>query len=382
MSVEMILSHLGEEEHLKGAVVPPIFQTSLFVRESCRSVGPLTCDDPDITGYGYSRVANPTLRLAEKKLAALEHCDECKLFGSGMGAISAGILSAVESGSHVVCVDTVYGPTKRFVIEYLARFGVTHTIVDSSCTDSILDACKPETTLIVVESPSSIVFQFHDLRRIGAFCRERGITTLIDNTYAAGLLQQPADYGIDLIAHSGSKYFGGHSDIIAGVLCGSRDRIKKLERQEYELVGGAMAPFPAWLLLRGLRTLKVRMRAHEETANAVAPWLAAQPWVDQVLHISLPDFPQRDLFKAQMSGSGGLFSFIPKTQDPDVICRFVDALNVFQRGVSWGGFESLAVTLPMEVMAWGGSKWVVRLFCGLESAGDLIADLNQASSAF
>ncbi len=382
VSVEMILQHLGEEDHILGAVVPPIFQNSLFVHETCNTVGQAyagACANKDT--YFYSRMGNPTLHLAEQKIAALERTERCKLFGSGMGAISAAILSAVESGCHVVGVDSLYGPTRRFIEQYLTKFGVTSTFVSGSCSDSLLDAIRPETKLIVLESPSSLVFELQDLRRITGVAREKGIRTMIDNTYSAGILMQPHTLGVDLVVHSATKYFGGHSDIVAGAICGSAQLIDPILTQEYELIGGALAPFPAWLLIRGLRTLKVRLQAHQEVANHVAAYLAEQPEVERVLHISQPDFGQRQLYLSQMHGSGGLFSFIPRDQNPTKIRDFVDRLQVFQRGVSWGGFESLALSLDFASEHWQHGHHLVRLYCGLESAEDLIGDLRQALPA-
>lgn len=376
---ETILQHLGEEDHLYGAVVPPIFQNSLFVHDSCadfeRSFDPASTDE---RRYSYSRVGNPTLEVVERKMAALEHCESAKVFGSGMAAISAAILSCVQSGSHVVCVDTVYGPSRIFLTDYLSRFGVTTTIVSGLDVDEVLSAVRPETTLILLESPSTFVFRMQDLRAIASFARERGIATATDNSYSTPIFQTPADQGVDIVLHSATKYLGGHSDLTAGVLACSRERMTKIIANEVSLLGGALAPFPAWLLLRGLRTLAIRMRAHEAAGNAVARWLSARPEVECVNHVGLPSHPQRDLIERTMRGSGGLLTFQPKVQDPVRIKAFADRLKVFQLGVSWGGFESLCVPAPYHPMDWPEPRWLIRLYCGLEAHEDLIADLEQA----
>ena len=374
---ETILQHLGEEEHILGAVVPPIFQNSLFVQESC-DAWIAALEGQAMDHYVYSRVSNPTLSVLEKKIAFLEGAEACKVFGSGMGAISAAIFSTVQAGSHVVCVDTVYGPTRSLLESYLTKFQVQTTFVDGRSTEAIFDAVRPETTLIYLESPSSILFQIQDLARVGSFARERGISTIIDNTYSAGLLQRPHEHGIDLVCHTGSKYFGGHSDLIAGVITGSAERLKVLGPKEYELMGGALAPFVAWLMLRGLRTLSLRLQRHGQTATRVAPWLEAHPQVERVWFPGLDSFPQKDLADRQLSGVGGLITFQPRVQDVEHIKAIADRCQLFQRGVSWGGFESLIVPIPMQNAEMPEKTWLIRIFCGLEHPEDMIADLEQA----
>lgn len=381
-NVHDILQHLGEDVHHCGAVAPPIFQTSLFVHENCesfkRASDPLT---PDETGYVYSRLANPTLTVAEKKIAALEHTECCKLFSSGMSAISAGIMSAVHAGCHAICTDTAYGPTRDFMTNYLKRFGVETTLVDATNADEILGSVRPNTSLIFLESPGSIIFQVSDLEAIGTFAREKGITTAIDNTYASPLFQNPADFGIDLVIHSATKYIAGHSDVIAGAVCASRERMCKMTLGgEVEHFGGALAPFPAWLLLRGMRTLAIRMQAAEETGNVLYRELKTRPWIEEVFHVGAPDHPQAALVSKQMSGTGSLLSFVPKFQTEEEIMKFMDRCQVFQRGVSWGGFESLIVALPIECRAWKSKRWVVRIYGGLESHESMLHDLDQAAT--
>ncbi len=188
----------------------------------------------------------------------------------------------------------------------------------------------------------------------------------------------PHKLGIDIVCHSATKYLGGHSDITAGVICTTNKRMDKILRQEINLLGAVLHPFQAWLLNRSLRTLSFRLKRHEETGNTVAAWVAQRPEIARVNHISLPSFPQRELYLKMMSGSTGLFSFEPKVQDPKRVKAFVDALEIFQRGVSWGGFESLAIALPVKPIGYDKERWIIRLFCGLEDAPDLLADLKQA----
>ncbi|HRF61107.1 MAG TPA: aminotransferase class I/II-fold pyridoxal phosphate-dependent enzyme [Fimbriimonadaceae bacterium] len=379
LGLESQIQHLGEEEHVLGAVTPPIFQTSLFVHEDCSAFE----KSFDATGaerkpHNYSRISNPTLDMLERKLARMEHCEAGKVFGSGMAAISAAIMHCVESGSHVVAIDTCYGPTRMFLEEYLPKFGVTTTFVAGLCPEDVLDAIRPETKAIYLESPGSILFRLQDLETICSTARAKGIATIHDNSYSSPIFQNPADFGVDIIVHSASKYLGGHSDIVAGAMMTSQERMDAIIQHELALLGGILAPFPAWLMLRGVRTLPIRMKAHQEVGNFVANWLLDQPEVAQVFHPGLPTFPQRELFTKQMRGSGGLLSFEPVDQDEAKIRAFADALELYQLGVSWGGFESLCVPLTMHPIGWNERRWVVRLFNGLETPTDLLADLRQA----
>lgn len=376
---ETILQHWGEEEYIKGAVVPPIFQNSLFIFETCDDF--LRSQDqasPDLEHYVYSRVNNPTLNVVEKKIAKLEHMDRAKVFGSGMGAISAAILSCVESGSHVVCLDTAYGPTRQLLRDYLPKFGVTTTFVEGSCTEEIIDAIQPETCAIYLESPSSLIFRLQDLRAVCEYARSKSITTIADNSYASPIFQTPADFGVDIVVHSATKYLNGHSDVVSGALATSQERYAQMIDREISLFGAGLAPFPAWLMLRGLRTLAIRMQAHQERGNAIADWLSDQKAVEHVFHVGRGDYPQRELRDTQMSGSSGLLSFEPRSQDEARVRRFCEALRIYRMGVSWGGYESLVVPIKLHPLGWNEEKWIIRLHCGLESTNAMIGDLKNA----
>jgi cystathionine beta-lyase len=373
-----LIAHYGEDEKIYGAVVPPLFQNSTFVfdqiDELLHAIGNPACTPP----HHYSRLSNPTSDLAAQKIAALEGAEAAKVVGSGMGAIALAILSTVRQGSHVVCIDTAYKPVRNMLNDLLGRFGVTYTLVDGRCPEEVIEACRPETSLIYLESPSSLLFRMQDIDPITKFARERGIATILDNTYATPLYFQPLKHGIDLVCHSATKYLGGHSDITAGVICGSRERIDGIIKCEMDTFGSHLSPFAAWLLTRGLRTLKVRLKQHEETANTVAAWIEDRPEVGTVYHLGLPSFPQRELVKRYFKGTTGLFAFEPKVQDPEKIKAFCDALKLFGSGVSWGGFESLVIALPVSALGLDGTRWIVRLFCGLEEPEDLLRDLEQA----
>lgn len=383
MSPETMLQHLGEDDHVLGAVVPPIFQNSLFVFDTWEEFRSAMDQqsDPTIPGARciYSRMNNPTLDLVGQKLAALEGAECGRFFASGMAAISAAIMASTRAGSHVVCVDTCYGPTRAFLQDYMPRFGVTTTFVVGSDTQEIIDACRPETSLVYLESPSSIIFHLQDLAAIAAFAKQRGIKTAIDNSYSSALLQRPVDFGIDYSVSTATKYFGGHSDLVAGSVACSKVLMQELIQNEGQYLGAPLGPFQCWLVLRSMRTMHLRMRQHAETANRVAAWVRSQAWCAEVYHVGFDDFPQRELRDRQMLGSGGLFSFMPKEQDPARLQAFTQAMQIYQLGVSWGGFESLCVPLEFQPMDWPEKKWLIRLFNGLESADDLIADIDQAA---
>lgn len=376
--METLLQHLGEEEKSHGSVAPPLHLTSTFVFES---VNDWSVSNEDLLhgSCAYTRINNPTVRMAEQKIAAMEGTDYCKLFSSGMAAISAAILSCIKTGDHIIAVDTIYGPTKTFLASWLPRFGVTHSYVSGVDMGELEAAATENTTLLLLESPSSITFLLQDLEAIATWAKARGIATMIDNSYASPWLQQPAKFGIDIVCHSATKYIGGHSDVVAGALCCSAERMQKLMIDEVSLLGASIHPFGAWQILRGLRTLPIKMRAVAETADKVAGWVRNQPWVNETIHLGFDDYPQKDLRDKQMKGWSGLFSFIPKDQEQKQAIAFLESLKLFQIGVSWGGHESLAVTMPYTSILRPDTIQIIRLYCGLEHPDDLIRDLEQAA---
>lgn len=377
-----LLQHLGEETSYAGAVTPPIFQTSLFVQPGVSDfLGKIKNPTAEPDKFVYTRMGNPTLRTAEQKIAMLEGTEAAVLFSSGMAAITAAILHSTRAGGHVVCVDTAYWPTAAFLREYLPRFGVTTTFVTGTCPEEIADATRPETQLIMLESPSSGVFRFQDLPAVTAFAKSRGIKTAIDNSYASPLFQKPHAFGVDIVLHSATKYLSGHSDVVAGVLCADQSTCDQIVCEEGQWLGARLAPFDAWLLLRGLRTLRLRVEHSQRQAEALAAFLKSRAEVDQLFYAADPDHPQAHLYRKQMTGATALMSFAPKVQDPARVNAFVEALQIFQLGVSWGGHESLAVPLQANSADWPAPKRIVRLYAGFEDTEDLAADLDQAFQA-
>jgi cystathionine beta-lyase len=377
-----ICAHLGEDRKLnRGAVTPPIFQNSLFTFPTCEDRGRKWLS-PDQDVYDYTRVSNPTTDIAEAKIAALEGGEAARCFGSGMAAISAAIMSCVKAGDHVVAVETGYGPTRQFLSDYLVRFGVSVTYVDGSDVAEWEDAILANTTLFYLESPSSVIFKQQDLRAVASLAKAHGISTICDNSWATPIYQNPLRFGINLVLHSATKYLGGHSDIVAGVVAGSAERIKKLVAEEGCLLGAVLDPFASWLLIRGLRTLPVRMEAHQRSGRHIACALTNHPAVAAVYYPGLPGDRQPELTKSQLRGTSGLLSFELKNPGRDPVYKFCNHLKYFGIGCSWGGFESLCIPSGAPEKSVGGTgnghRSMVRLHIGLESADDLWDDIESA----
>lgn len=376
---EDICTHLGDDyARFSGAIVPPIFQNSLFVvPNEGNGVG----EHP----YKYTRVTNPTIEIAEKKVAALEEGDAARCFSSGMAAISSAIMHFVKKDCHVICIETVYGPTRNFLATYLHdKFGVEVTFVGGDDLDEIKAAIQANTSLIYLESPSSCIFKVQDLEAIAQLAKEKGIGTVVDNSYATPLYQNPLKYGIDIVVHTASKYLGGHSDIVGGVLVANQEVADSILSNERELLGGNMDPHQAWLMIRGLRTLPVRLKQHTENAMKVAQFLENHPHVEKVFYPGLASHPQKELIDKQMIASSGLMSFVPKGTAEDAH-KVIANLRLFPNGCSWGGFESLAVGLTIgkteeESRKTGLPANLIRIHVGLENIDSLLEDLDQALS--
>lgn len=371
---EDICAHLGDEYgKYSGAIVPPIFQNSLFVR-------PTDVNGVTQTEYSYTRNSNPTIDIAERKIAALEGADGALCFSSGMGAISSAIMYYVRANCHIILVAASYSNTFTLIRDYLKeKFNVDSTLVKGDSVEDIAAVIRPNTTLIYLESPSSLIFKMQDLEAVAALAKEHNIGTVIDNTYATPLHQQPLKYGIDIVCHTASKYMGGHSDIVAGALAARKEIIESIQGRERMLYGSNMDPHQAWLLIRGLRTMPLRLKQHGENAKKVAEYLENHPKVEKVYYPGSRTYEQPELFEKYLSGTNGLLSFVPKG-NAEEIRKFTNSLHYFQNGCSWGGFESLCILLGAgeEAKAYGQPENLVRMHIGLESVETLIADLEQA----
>ena len=373
MRAEEICTHYSEDpSRFAGAVTPPIFQSSLFTE--CEG------NEGDREGrYAYTRVSNPTTEIVENKVAALEQGEAAKCFSSGMGAISAAMMHYLKKDSHVVAVASIYGPAHRFLAEYMKRFGVEVTFVKGTDTEEIEGAIRENTDLIYLESPSTYLFLVQDLSKIAEIAKRHHAATVIDNTYCTPIFQKPLTFGIDMVVHSASKYLGGHSDIIGGVVIGRKEEIDQIAQSERELFGAVMSPFDSWLMLRGIRTLPVRMKQHMVNAMEMAAYFQELPVVKEVIYPWWETHPQYELAKKQMTGASGLMSVVfdlPGEQ----IKRIVRELEFFHRGPSWGGFESLIspVGADLEQDNETMKKGLVRLHIGLEGADLLKEDFERA----
>lgn len=371
-----------------GAVVPPIFQNSLFTFESWEAIDK-AFDDREHS-FIYSRGKNPTVQLVEEKLAQLACGEKAQLFPSGMAAITSACLHFLEPNSHVIAIKNMYGPANNLLVNYLSKkMNVETTFVSGTDINEYHLAIKENTQLFYLESPSSAIFSLQNIEAITALAKEKGIKTIIDNTWATPIFQKPLTLGVDLEIHSCSKYFGGHSDIVGGVVIGKKEDIMSIFHNEYELLGSKTAPMEAWLLLRSLRTLTIRLEKHQSSALKVAEFLECHSKISLVNYPGLASHPQYELGKQQMKGYTGLLSFKISTDNLDKIKAFVNTLKLFQIGVSWGGHESLVYVpaisylkelSPDQFEAMGISLGDVRISVGLEDVDDLIHDLDQALS--
>lgn len=374
----LIVAH--DEVNAYDAVVPPIAQTSLFTFSSY--------DEMNETYMGkktrptYSRGLNPTVRHFEDMIAQLEGGEDAIGFASGMAAISSTVMTFVRPGDKLLCVRHVYPDAYRLFEILLRQYGVRTVYVDGR-DEAAVARELPGAALFYIESPTSWSMDALDVASLAALAHKHGVVTAIDNSWASPVFQQPLSLGVDLVLHSASKYIGGHSDVVAGVVTGSKALIGKIRATTYPYLGGKLSPFDAWLLIRGLRTLPTRMKAHEAAALHIARKLAAHPLVENVLHPGLGNS-----LPPGLSGTSGLFSFT-FAEGVD-IPKFADQLRLFKLGVSWGGHESLVVPAtvvhnqaagPNSAVDFGISPRVVRLHVGLEGADALWADLGAAIDA-
>ena len=371
------LLHTGQvPERLLRTVGPPIQKGSTVLLPSAAAL----YDDKQPT---YGRAGLATHAALTEALAALEHAEAVALFPSGLAAVTGSMLAVLKAGDEVLVTDSVYKPTRRFSDRVLRRYGVGVSYYPPrASTEELMGLCGPATRLIVMESPGSLTMEMADAPAIAAAARARGVLTLMDNTWGAGLYFKPLDHGVDISVQALTKYVGGHSDVLMGSAATADPRLAAALDQGLLDFGWAVAPEDAYLMLRGLRTLPTRLARHQESALAIATWLASHPAVGQVLYPALGGSPDHDLWRRDFSGAAGLFSFVLDGWDAARKDRLLDALKLFGLGFSWGGFESLAVdcdaqfSVRMTRPQFAGP--LIRLSVGLEDPGDLIADLEQA----
>lgn len=382
MDISYILNELGEErEQYFNAVAPPIIQSSNFTFKTVAGFREALTDEFEATLY--SRGQNPTLNILRKKLAALDGAEDALVFGSGIAAITVPILALLKQGEHIVSIENPYSWTIKLFNNFLSKYGISTTFVDGTDAANIEQAIQPNTRLIYLESPNTFSYDLQDLTAVAAISKQRNIITMIDNSYCTPLYQQPIKLGINLVAQSATKYIGGHSDVVAGVLSGSKALIKQIFDHEFLNTGAALSPHSAWLLIRGLRTLPLRLERSFETTKKVIAWLKQHPRVDKVLWPFDEEFAQRELAEKQMQGCGGLFSFTLKGSSIEKIEAFCNNLKHVLMAVSWGGHESLIIPAVAGISIKDYDEknprhQLIRMYVGLEEPDYLIKDLEQA----
>lgn len=382
MYISYIINELGEErENYFNAVSPPIAQTSNFVFKTVAELSKAFEDE--MGGYLYSRGLNPTVEILRKKLAALDGAEDCLVFNSGAAAIFAGVFANVKSGDHIVSVNAPYTWAQRMFDVILPRFNISTTYIDGSETTNWQQATRDNTTLYYLESPNSWDFALQPIKEVAALAKSKSITTFIDNSYCTPLHQRPIDMGIDMAMQTATKYIGGHSDTLGGVLSGSKAMMKKIFDSEYLNIGSGIQPFNAWLLNRGLRTLPARLDRITKTTFQVLKFLKQHPKVERVIFPFDESFPQYKLAKQQMTGACGLMTMVLKTNSREEIVKFCESLKHIMMAVSWGGHESLVIPkcsgIPeADFDASNAEHRYVRLYVGLEDAAYLVSDLEQA----
>jgi len=382
MHLSEILTHLGEHrEQYFNAVSPPIIQSSNFAFKTLEEFRQAFTNE--LENHIYTRGNNPTVQILREKLAALEKAEDALVLSSGAAAIACSVIANVQAGDHVVCVEAPYSWTKKLLTTFLPRFGVTHTFVDGTKMENIECAIQANTKLLYLESPNSLTFDLQDIAACAQLAKEKGIVTCIDNSYCSPIFQNPIEQGIDIAVHSGTKYLNGHSDVVVGVICSSKAMIQKIFDSEFMTLGGIISPNDASLVIRGLRTLELRVKRSSESAFQIAQYLENHPKVESVRYPMLPSFPQYELAKKQMRGAGGLLSVYLKADVIEQMEAFFHRLQRFLLAVSWGGHESLILPTAAFYKIPGVPDsplpfTLVRFYIGLEDPQWLIEDLEQA----
>ncbi|MDB5275845.1 MAG: PLP-dependent transferase [Ferruginibacter sp.] len=381
MDISYIINELAEDrENYFNAIAPPIIQSSNFAFKTVDDMRGAFADE--YSTYLYSRGLNPTVDILRKKLAALDGAEDCLVFNSGAAAIFAAVLANVKSGDHIVSVRKPYTWAQKMFNEILPRFGVTTTYVDGRDIENFERAILPNTTVIYLESPNSWDYAIQDLKAVAELAKAEDIVTIIDNSYCTPIYQRPIEFGIDLTLQSATKYIGGHSDTVAGVLSGSAGMITRIFNSEYMNIGSGISPFNAWLLIRGLRTLPMRLQHITQTTARVIDYLKGHDKVEEVLFPFDEAFPQYALAKQQMEGACGLLTFIIKADKVEQIEQFCNSLQHILMAVSWGGHESLIIPkcsgLPASAFNPQHKEHrSLRLYVGLEEADYIIKDLER-----
>lgn len=376
--------HGGHEREAFGALVTPLYQSATFVFESAQQGGERFAGNEP--GYIYTRLGNPTTAELERKMAILEGAEAAAATASGMGAVSAALLANLQMGDHLVASNAVYGCTFALMTFQFARFGIEVSLVDFSSLAEIEAAIKSNTKVIFCETPVNPHLQVFDLAAIANIAKRHQLVSIVDNTFMTPLLQRPLDFGIDLVVHSATKYLNGHGDVIAGIVCGSEEQLHRVKYEILKDIGAVISPHDAWLILRGLKTLDVRLQRHCDSAQRVAEFLAQHPSVTRVYYPGLKSHQGHQFMGRQMKRAGGVIAF-ELAANLEQAMAFVGYLELFSIAVSLGDAESLiqhpasmthSPYTPEARAEAGIGDNLLRISIGLEDCDDIIADLNQA----
>ncbi|MDT3272254.1 methionine gamma-lyase [Shewanella sp. SP2S2-4] len=376
--------HGGHEREAFGALVTPLYQSATFVFESAQQGGERFAGNEP--GYIYTRLGNPTTAELERKMAILEGAEAAAATASGMGAVSAALLANLQMGDHLVASNAVYGCTYALMTTQFARFGIEVSLVDFSSVAEIEAAIKSNTKVIFCETPVNPHLQVFDLAAIATIAKRYQLVSIVDNTFMTPLLQRPLDFGIDLVIHSATKYLNGHGDVIAGIVCGSEEQLHKVKYEILKDIGAVISPHDAWLILRGLKTLDVRLQRHCDSAQRVAEFLAEHPSINRVYYPGLASHQGHKFIGQQMKRAGGVIAF-ELAANLEEAMAFVGHLSLFSIAVSLGDAESLiqhpasmthSPYTPEARAAAGIGDNLLRISIGLEDCDDIIADLSQA----
>ncbi|MEZ7980526.1 MAG: aminotransferase class I/II-fold pyridoxal phosphate-dependent enzyme [Myxococcota bacterium] len=376
--------HAGElRQQEANAITTPIYQTSTFWFRNSKEVTDYQEGKSDREEYG--RYGNPTWRAVERKISALEGGEETVLFASGMCAATTTFMALLEEGSHLIVTSDCYRRTRQFIEQFLSRMGVEWTVIEPSNLDAFRDAIRPNTKIFFTESPTNPYLRVIDVPAFTEVARAAGVMTIIDSTFATPVNHRALDDGADLVLHSATKYLGGHNDLLAGTVTGPREIIDPV-RKALGVLGGIIDAHAAWLLLRGIKTLDIRMARHNENGLALATYLETHPKIKSVFYPGLASHPDHEVAKRVMTGFGGVVTFEIDT-DLEGAMRFIDSTQIPYQAPSLGGVESL-IELPVTMSFWDKSKeerarlgitdTLVRYACGIENSADIIADIEQA----
>jgi cystathionine gamma-lyase len=368
--------HAGQApDPITGAVMVPIYQTSTFAQSS----------PGKHTGYEYARTDNPTRTAYQECVASLENGNHALAFASGLATTDT-LLHTLNSGDHIICSDDVYGGTFRLFDKILTRFGLTFTFMDLSDLAKVEAAVKPNTKMLWIESPTNPMLKIFDIAALAKLAKKKNIISVVDNTFMSSYFQKPLDLGADAVIHSVTKYMNGHSDVVGGVFVTNDSKLYEQMKYLQNAIGAVPAPQDCFLVMRGLKTLHVRMREHEANAKKVAAYLEKHPKIEKVIYPGLQSHPQHELAKTQMSGFGGMLSFVMKGNLADAT-RVLESVKLFTLAESLGGVESLIehpaimthASIPPETRKMLGiADTLIRISVGIEDAEDLIHDLKQA----